>query len=650
VRRVSANDLGLVDIRAAYGAGKRVAYAFCYIQSDKPQQVRCYVGTDDSAKIWVNGAEKLEVWKPEGRACHRGENTFSFEAKEGLNSVLVKVEDHGGRWEFIVEACDESGEAARQARLARKAVIRAFQSAELAPKNGGFVRPRGPLPEIEWKEPDVVEPVLGDAALSVTWYRELRRGPKTAFRKVKSAKRPGRYAAVVEAVSEDGIQVRRKLSFLCVAENWRPPVARLRAYAEAMPMHKLYEYDLAARADAIAEHRTVPEEGFGSELDAILLATVERAEACEWPLRVSDRFGVANGDSQLALRSKLEGRKAKPILRMPRRRDGCPATVLHDGTLESAGVSADAPERLRSFCEEWYEASREPFAILIARHGVVVIHEAFGDTTVDTPMWMASISKLMTGVMFVQFVDQGILGIDEPVGHYLPDFPIQGEKVVTLRQCFTHTSGLEGHTEGGGVYNQYIDNVLANGMEVLSPGTEFVYNGMGHNLAGKVMEIAGGKSILRTMYENFLGPLGMHDTTAGHLGSGCCSTAENMARLGQLLLNRGSYGELEFFSPETFKCMLPTDLSKLYPDIRLEIGLSIGWMRERADNAGENGVPADATYLSRNVVGHGAASGAIFRVDLDNDLVIVQTRNQGGPEYGKFTHGFFRTIDECLVE
>ncbi|RIK75739.1 1,4-butanediol diacrylate esterase, partial [candidate division KSB1 bacterium] len=43
----------------------------------------------------------------------------------------------------------------------------------------------------------------------------------------------------------------------------------------------------------------------------------------------------------------------------------------------------------------------------------MIFHEAFGTLpdgspmTVDTPTWMASITKLLTGVLLMQFVDQG---------------------------------------------------------------------------------------------------------------------------------------------------------------------------------------------------------------------------------------------------
>jgi CubicO group peptidase (beta-lactamase class C family) len=305
-------------------------------------------------------------------------------------------------------------------------------------------------------------------------------------------------------------------------------------------------------------------------------------------------------------------------------------------------------------CSEWFEESGEPFVVLVARRGAVILHEPFGQyawgrLTRETTTEMASLTKLVTGVLFAQFVDQGLIGIDDPVGRYLPDFPVSGDKVITLRHCFTHTTGLYGHEEWGGLHNPWLDNVIANSLELLRPGKVHNYNGMGYDLAGKAMEIVSGKSIFRLMRENLFDPLGMENTVLEEdLGFSCFSTAGEFARLGQLLLNRGSYGDLEFFSSETFTQLLPRPLSQFYPDVHKDWGIGITWMRQAHPSAGTNGVGKDATILSKNVIGHGSATSAILRVDLGNDLVIAQSRRRAGRSYGKYLTRFLTTIDEAL--
>jgi CubicO group peptidase (beta-lactamase class C family) len=302
----------------------------------------------------------------------------------------------------------------------------------------------------------------------------------------------------------------------------------------------------------------------------------------------------------------------------------------------------------------WFEQSREPFNLVVARRGVVVLDDSFGnwswgEMTRETPTEMASLTKLVTGVLFAQFVDQGLIGIDDPVGKYFPDFPITGDHVLTLRHCFTHATALDGHEEWGGMHNPWLENVIANASEYLRPGQVHNYNGMGYDLAGKVMEIVSGKSIFRLMRENLFDPLGMsHTTLEEDLGFSCFSTAADFTKLGQLLLNRGTYGEFTFFSPQTFESLLPQPLSRFYPALNQDWGIGITWMRQPHPQAGMNGIPKDATVLSRNVIGHGSATSAILRVDLDHELVISQSRRRGGADYDKYLTTLLLAIEAGL--
>jgi CubicO group peptidase (beta-lactamase class C family) len=385
------------------------------------------------------------------------------------------------------------------------------------------------------------------------------------------------------------------------------------------------------------------------EQGAILMAHLHEANFQGRPPMRSETAQIAHDDAQLALRLHLQGSDGTPLPLEPPRPRGTPAPTLRPGTEQEAGFKPGTAQALHDLCQAWYDESNEPFVTLVARNGVVLLHQGFGDADqlpqgLDTPMWMASITKAITGMLFAQFVDQGRIRIDDPVGNYLPDFPTTGEQTITLRHCFTHTTGLDGHMAWGGMHNPWLDNVILNGLDYLTPGKIHHYNGMGYDLAGKVMEVNAGKSIFRLFHEHFFQPLGVRHTTIDDLATATLSTAEDIARIGQLLLNRGSYGDLEFFSAETFNQLLPTPLDPFYPDItEIEWGIGLTWMRQPVPDSGE-------TYLSANTIGHGAASSAILRVDLENHVVISQTRNDAGKKYGKHLGQFIRLIHESLQD
>lgn len=100
-------ESGLLDFERLYpNRDLGVAYAFCYLHSPREQTVTFYFGSDDCARVWVNGEPVHDVWCA-GRAARPRNDRFSVRLQKGLNPVLVKVEDGFGGWQFILEAFDE---------------------------------------------------------------------------------------------------------------------------------------------------------------------------------------------------------------------------------------------------------------------------------------------------------------------------------------------------------------------------------------------------------------------------------------------------------------------------------------------------------------------------------------------------------------
>jgi len=90
--------------------GSKVAYAFAYLVSDRDQEVSIEFGSNDCAKVWIQGQLVHEYWSVEGADSRPGAYRFRARVQKGLNPVLVKVEDAGGRlWEFNFEAYDDAG-------------------------------------------------------------------------------------------------------------------------------------------------------------------------------------------------------------------------------------------------------------------------------------------------------------------------------------------------------------------------------------------------------------------------------------------------------------------------------------------------------------------------------------------------------------
>ena len=188
-----------------------------------------------------------------------------------------------------------------------------------------------------------------------------------------------------------------------------------------------------------------------------------------------------------------------------------------------------------------------PGVVAVAADDRGIVYEgAFGSRTVDKPEPMtpdtvfriASMTKAVTGTAVMQLVEQGLIGIDQPMGDVLP--VVKDVKVlegfdavgaprlrdpvgqVTLRHLLTHTSGY-GYDIFNPDLNRYIEVVgLPSIMShknnslrlplLFDPGARWEY-GIGIDLAGKVVEAVTGKTLEDYFRQHIFEPLGMHDTS-----------------------------------------------------------------------------------------------------------------------------------------
>ncbi len=105
--------------------------------------------------------------------------------------------------------------------------------------------------------------------------------------------------------------------------------------------------------------------------------------------------------------------------------------TLRLGTPADAGMSRERIERARELCSGWVKSGHTPsLSVCVARRGVVVLHEAFGQSgpgqdaaplALDTIFPVASVTKAITATLIMQMVEDGILGLNRPAVEYLPE-------------------------------------------------------------------------------------------------------------------------------------------------------------------------------------------------------------------------------------
>ena len=107
-KAANADKTGKVNLLAAVeNANQVTAYARCIIRVAAATKAQIMLGSDDAAKVWLNGALIENVNVP--RAYTANEDKMKVELKAGDNVLLVKIGQGGGQWELGAKVCAEDG-------------------------------------------------------------------------------------------------------------------------------------------------------------------------------------------------------------------------------------------------------------------------------------------------------------------------------------------------------------------------------------------------------------------------------------------------------------------------------------------------------------------------------------------------------------
>ncbi|MDT0157966.1 serine hydrolase domain-containing protein [Microbacterium sp. ARD32] len=137
----------------------------------------------------------------------------------------------------------------------------------------------------------------------------------------------------------------------------------------------------------------------------------------------------------------------------------------------------------------------------------------------DAVFQIGSISKVWTATVAMQLVDEGLIGLDQPIIEVLPDFRLADMDVaaqVTLRHLLTHTSGLDGDVftdtgRGDDTIEKYV-GLLEQQTQNHPIGATWSYCNAGFVVVGRLIEVLTGKTWDAAMRERLYEPLGLTDT------------------------------------------------------------------------------------------------------------------------------------------
>ncbi|HKV08793.1 MAG TPA: serine hydrolase domain-containing protein [Thermoanaerobaculia bacterium] len=267
-----------------------------------------------------------------------------------------------------------------------------------------------------------------------------------------------------------------------------------------------------------------------------------------------------------------------------------------------AGLAAGPPPEAQAMAylqEVWRSIGTPGISVAVLQRGRLVFSEGVGFADLDnmvpangsTVYNVGSVSKAITAVAIMQLVEQGKVGLDEPIQKYVPTFPEKGSP-ITIRHIMTHTSGIRHYrstdfpdskdNENWKPYSSLEEaiKIFKDDPLLFKPGEYYFYSSYAANLLQGVVEKARGLAFEDYLRRYVWTPAGMLNTafdiperivphrakgyyvvdgkmlnypygdlTYKFAGGGMISTAEDLVRLGAAL-NRGA-----LLKPETVTLM-----------------------------------------------------------------------------------------------
>src|SRR6185295_10743320 len=335
---------------------------------------------------------------------------------------------------------------------------------------------------------------------------------------------------------------------------------------------------------------------------------------------------------------------------------------------EAAGFRSAGLQEADRLLEDFRARRAFPGGVLAVGYRGALVHlHPFGRLTYDadappvtaeTLYDLASLTKVVaTTTMAMILVDEGRLDLDQPVQRFLPGFQGAGKETVTVRHLLTHSSGLDAtallykELRGRTAFVERIES-----MELgYPPGSRSVYSDLGIILLGEILEKVSGQPLASFVRERVFVPLGMHDTmftppsklrsriapteidpwrgrliqgevhdeNAFAMGgvaphAGLFSTAGDLARFAQMLLNGGTLAGHRIVSRETVD--LFTRRAGIPGSDR-----GLGW-----DTKSAEGSSAGSLFSLRSF-GHTGFTGTSIGIDPERQLYVILLTNRVHP-------------------
>jgi len=186
----------------------------------------------------------------------------------------------------------------------------------------------------------------------------------------------------------------------------------------------------------------------------------------------------------------------------------------------SSAISNDVSKYVRGEMEQQHIPG---VALLVSRAGKTVQAEGFGLCNVElqvpvkpeTIFQSGSVGKQFTATAVMMLVEEGKVGLDDPLTKYFPDAPANWNE-VTVRELLSHTAGFGDYPDKFDFRKDWTEDELLKIVEGIPlaypPGTKWDYSNLGFLTLGILIHRVTGEFYGDFLQQRIFQPLGMHTT------------------------------------------------------------------------------------------------------------------------------------------
>ena len=209
--------------------------------------------------------------------------------------------------------------------------------------------------------------------------------------------------------------------------------------------------------------------------------------------------------------------------------------------------------------------------LLVYKDGKIVFEKSVGEFTPKTQAPIAASTQWLTAALVMSYVDEGKLSLDDKVSKFLPIFSKYSKGYITIRDCITHLTGIEGQSIGTlkdmsnpkkfSNLDELVNDIAASKEILSNPGLVFRFNNIGYTIAARVLEVLNKRGFEQMMTERITRPLLMRTTnffsyTVINPAGGAQSSAYDYMNFLSMLLNGGIFNGKRILSEAAIETMM----------------------------------------------------------------------------------------------